>query len=218
MSLTSASSRDGFHSSSPTSLPWLPPKQVQGLLFPQCSLLCSLSRKKCFLVSGCSGISESERWFKDIFRLWTTSFMLGTYRGNWWQMPDNSRKVKRMVLSFVGLSTYGTSIGWPAYIWPLSSWIAPEHQWLWKLSNLLCRSSSLLKSWEQGPFGASLVAQTVIDLPAMQEAQVQSLDWEDHLEEGMAIHSSILAWRISWTEEPGRLQSMGSQSRTYLSD
>ena len=48
-------------------------------------------------------------------------------------------------------------------------------------------------------------------LPAMRETQVQSLDWEDLLEEEMATHSSILAWRIPWTEEPGRLQSMGSQ-------
>ena len=45
----------------------------------------------------------------------------------------------------------------------------------------------------------------------MQELQVRSLGWEDHLEEGMATHSSILAWRISWIEEPGGLQSMGSQ-------
>ena len=65
-------------------------------------------------------------------------------------LPDNSRKVERMALSFVGLSAYGTSTGWPTYIWPLSSWTAPEHQWLWKLS-------SLLKSWEHGPLGASLV-------------------------------------------------------------
>ena len=49
------------------------------------------------------------------------------------------------------------------------------------------------------------------NLPAMQETQVQSLGWEDALEKGMAIHSSILAWRIPWTEDPGRLQSMGSQ-------
>ena len=49
------------------------------------------------------------------------------------------------------------------------------------------------------------------DLPAMPETQVQSLDWEDPLEKGTAAHSSILAWRILWTEEPGRLQSMGSQ-------
>ena len=47
--------------------------------------------------------------------------------------------------------------------------------------------------------------------PAMHETWVQLLDWEDPLEEGMAIHSSILAWRIPWTEEPGGLQSMGSQ-------
>ena len=49
------------------------------------------------------------------------------------------------------------------------------------------------------------------NLPAIQETQVQSLGWEDPLEKGIAIHSSILAWRIPWTEEPGGLQSMGSQ-------
>ena len=48
----------------------------------------------------------------------------------------------------------------------------------------------------------------------MQETWVQSLGWEDPLEKEMAIHSSILAWRIPWTEEPGRLQSMGSQLDT----
>ena len=58
---------------------------------------------------------------------------------------------------------------------------------------------------------ASLVAQMVKNLPAIQETQVGSLDWEDPLEKGMAAHSSILAWRIPWTEEHGGLQSMGSQ-------
>ena len=48
-------------------------------------------------------------------------------------------------------------------------------------------------------------------LPAMRETQVRSLGWEDHLEKEMATHSSTLAWKIPWTEEPGRLQSMGSQ-------
>ena len=57
----------------------------------------------------------------------------------------------------------------------------------------------------------SLVTQLVKNLPAIQETQVQSQRWEDTLEEGMATHSSILAWRITWTEEPGGLQSMGSQ-------
>ena len=55
------------------------------------------------------------------------------------------------------------------------------------------------------------MAQTVKNLPAMQETWVQSLGWEDPLEEDMATHSSILAWRIPWTEEPGGLQSMGLQ-------
>ena len=58
---------------------------------------------------------------------------------------------------------------------------------------------------------ASLVAQSVKDLPAVQETWVQSLGWEDPLEKEMATHSSILAWKISWTEEPGGLQSMGLQ-------
>ena len=57
----------------------------------------------------------------------------------------------------------------------------------------------------------SLVAQTVKNLPAMQETKVQSLGQEDPLEKDMATHSSILAWRIPWTKEPGRLQFMGSQ-------
>ena len=56
-----------------------------------------------------------------------------------------------------------------------------------------------------------LVAQTVKRLPATQETWVQSLGQEDPLEKGMAIHSSILAWRIPWTEEPGGLQSMRSK-------
>ena len=57
----------------------------------------------------------------------------------------------------------------------------------------------------------SLVAQLVKLLPAVQESRVQSLGWEDPLEKEMATHSSILAWKISQTEEPGVLRSMGSQ-------
>ena len=58
---------------------------------------------------------------------------------------------------------------------------------------------------------AALVAQTK-NVPAMQETQVRSLGHKDPLEKEMATHSSILAWRIPWTEEPGRLQSIGSES------
>ena len=58
---------------------------------------------------------------------------------------------------------------------------------------------------------SSLVAQKVKNSPTVQETQVRSMNWEDPVEKGMATHSSILAWRIPWTEEPGGLQSMGSQ-------
>ena len=58
---------------------------------------------------------------------------------------------------------------------------------------------------------ARLIAQSVKNLPVVQETQVRSLSLEDPLEKEMATHSSILAWKISWIEEPGGLQSMGSQ-------
>ena len=58
---------------------------------------------------------------------------------------------------------------------------------------------------------ASLVVQSIKNLPTMQETQVQSPGWEDLLEKEMATHSSILAWKIPWTEEPGRLRSTGLQ-------
>ena len=67
---------------------------------------------------------------------------------------------------------------------------------------LLCGSTT---DW-----AASLVAQWLKCLPAMRETQVRSLGWEDPLEKEMATYSSILAWRIPWTEEPDGLQSMGS--------
>ena len=63
------------------------------------------------------------------------------------------------------------------------------------------------------------MALVVKNLPAMQETpemRIQSLDWKDPLEEGMATHSTILAWRIPWREEPGGLQSMGSQRVRHL--
>ena len=66
-------------------------------------------------------------------------------------------------------------------------------------------------SWVTTLCWASLIAQLGKNLPATQETRVQFLGREDPLEKEMATHSSILAWRISWTEEPGRLQCMGSQ-------
>ena len=67
---------------------------------------------------------------------------------------------------------------------------------------------------EERSFRAARVAQMVKNLPAMQEIRVQSLSREDHLEKGMETHSSIPAWRIPWSEEPGGIQSMGPQSQT----
>ena len=64
---------------------------------------------------------------------------------------------------------------------------------------------------EQRASLASLVAHMVKSLPAVWETRVRFLGWEDALEKEMATHSSILAWEIPWTEEPGDLQSMGSQ-------
>ena len=58
---------------------------------------------------------------------------------------------------------------------------------------------------------ASLVAQLGKNPPVMRETWIRSLGWKDPLEKGMATHSSVLIWRIPWTEEPGGLQSMGSQ-------
>ena len=83
-----------------------------------------------------------------------------------------------------------------------------------------CQNTILLKINQNVNFlgdlsMASLVAQMVKHLPAMRDTRVQSLGWEDSLEKGMATHSSILAWRIQWTEEPCRLQSMGSQRVGY---
>ena len=77
----------------------------------------------------------------------------------------------------------------------------------WEIFNLSDLGIGLDHSFK----GASLVAQLVKNLPAMREIWVRSLGWEDPLEKKMATHSSILAWRIPWTEEPGGLQSMGLQ-------
>ena len=72
-----------------------------------------------------------------------------------------------------------------------------------------CRSSKNQSALASLASGGSLVAQMVKNLPAVQKTWVQSLGWEDPLETGMATHSSILAWSIPWTEEPGGLPSMG---------
>ena len=69
-----------------------------------------------------------------------------------------------------------------------------------------------------GSFATTLVAQMVKNLPAVQETQVRSLGWEDPLEKGMATYSSVLAWRIPWTEEPGELVHGVAKSQTRPSN
>ena len=77
--------------------------------------------------------------------------------------------------------------------------------------DFILRSQKLLGCFRQPCDVTSLVAQTVKCLPTMRETWVPSLGWEDPLEKEMAMHSSILAWKIPWTEEPGGLLSMGSE-------
>ena len=85
-------------------------------------------------------------------------------------------------------------------------------------ASLLIPGSNLL-SLGIPHYGSSLVAQSVKNLPAMQETQVRFLGWENCLEKEMATHSSMLAWRIPWPEEPDGLQSIALQeSLTRLSD
>ena len=78
-------------------------------------------------------------------------------------------------------------------------------------ANIFSRSVGLLFVVVYGFLWASLVAQRLKRLPARRETRIQSLGREDPLEKEMVTHSSILVWRIPWTEEPGRLQSMGLQ-------
>ena len=96
-----------------------------------------------------------------------------------------------------------------AYTLPLSSWCV---QWL-DVTHWLCSMCCLLKG------SRALVAQRVKNVPAMQEIWVWSLGSEDPLEKGMVTHSSILAWRIPWTEEPGGLHTARrvAKNRTWLS-
>ena len=120
-----------------------------------------------------------------------------------------------------GKATYSSILGWripwteePGALQSVGSQRV-GHEWATttNIMNISCYSfcSSMLDM-------GFLVAQMVKNLTAMRETWVRSLGWEDPLKKGTTTYSSIRAWRIPWTEEAGRLQSMGSQSRTWLSD
>ena len=85
----------------------------------------------------------------------------------------------------------------------------------WAAVHGVAKSRKQLSGFHFNGFWVSLLAQVVKNLPAMKETWVRSLGQEDPLEKEMATHSSILAWRIPWTEEPGGLQSTGSQRVRY---
>ena len=105
------------------------------------------------------------------------------------------------------------------FFWPFHHFVPPQLCWTahrlgawrqnvtWERLPSLCTSVLQIKCTLLSR--ASLVPQTIKNPPAVWEIWIPSLGWEDALEEGMAAHSSILAWRIPWTEEPGRLQSTG---------
>ena len=93
----------------------------------------------------------------------------------------------------------------------LPGWLAVRERGLGRIGELLPRFTEASARCSLGFSGCS----DHKNLPAMQETQVQFLGQEDPLEKGMATHSSLLAWRISWAEEPGGLQSMGSQRVRY---
>ena len=101
-------------------------------------------------------------------------------------------------------------MGWAdIHIWKLLPLPPPLSYWAFLRAKF--HSHDLLFEWEQRKHMVSLVAQTVKCLPAMWETLVLSLGREEPLEKEMATHSSTLAWKIPWTEDPGRLQSMGLQ-------
>ena len=113
-------------------------------------------------------------------------------------------------------STYYTlkvAIGCYTFVTKQCVLLSFKHYFLFTLTYWLIQSVVIKFTFTQNfiCIRASLVAQSVKNLPAVQETRVRSLDWEDPLEKEMATHSSMLAWKISWTQEPGGLQSMGLQ-------
>ena len=152
-------------------------------------------------------------------------------RGCWWLFCASTfppfHVAKRLVLFSMGVFKEMSSSTPTPWFCPMVQTLLPAWRWLqavvlggWVMASyilwIFCRCATNFSTFDLYLFGyagswTSLVAQMVKRLPTMQEIQVQSLGWEDLLEEEMAPHSSTLAWKIPWMEEPGRLQSMGSQ-------
>ena len=150
-----------------------------------------------------------------------------TDRGTWWaavhSVAQHQTRLKRLSMTALlqqCVFTHVLSLCWdgPRYLSHLgtdNSYLNTAVPTLGISLNMPSRAASQVarrpSQFQLWWFGASLVAQPVKSLSAMQETQVWSLGLEDHGEKSMATHSSILAWRIPWTEELGGLQSIGSQ-------
>ena len=164
------------------------------------------SRRKCLLSS-----LERQGWRKNNSRNWvivnTTAIMCFCQMFKKYLLGDewagNYKKLKNIynvwshdkeTLEENNYEPLGHNVKWQL--------VLAELLWLWTYLPVQIMSPNILPD---------LVAQTVKNLPAIQETRVRSLGHEDPLENGMATHSSILSWKIPWTEEPGRLLSMGSQ-------
>ena len=132
----------------------------------------------------------------------------------------------RAVWTFFGIVLWDWNENWPfPVMWPGLSFANLLAYWMQHFNSIIFQNLKLL-SWSSITSTSfvfsntsqrtSLVAQMVKLLPTMWETWVQSLGWEDPLEKEMATHSSTLAWKIPWTEEPGRLQSMAIQRVRWL--
>ena len=146
-------------------------------------------------------------WFWKSYRNCLISFLIQRRKilySNWKHLFPNSGDEKVWIFTscvFLGKSLPSLGLREARVIWT-----RPASQILWYAMHIafnLC--------WFIRCYRASLVAQMVKHLPAVRETQVWSLGEEDPMEKETATHSSILAWKIPWTEEPGRLPSMGSQ-------
>ena len=133
-------------------------------------------------------------WYLELL-LMNTSFFRWFTRKSLWRMKENVFKEWSKVSNFCYSScTFSLMVDY-------------HNLFFWNFQSGFQKTFAYLPSpW------ASLVAQVIKSLPAVQETQVRSLGWEDLLEKQMAIHYSILAWKIPWTEDPGRLQFMGSMA------
>ena len=130
---------------------------------------------------------------------------------------------KTLMLGGIGAGGEGDDRGWAGWMASLTRWTwvwVNSGRWWWTGrpgvlgfmgSQRVGQEWATDLNWTEGIVRASLVAQRVKHLPAMLETQLPSLGWEDPLEKEMATHSSTLAWRIPWTEEPGGLQFIGPQ-------